>query len=127
MTSDPVVLFEAANRTPQTIAELSLRQPERPLCVARELTKRFESIETRSLSDWNEQQRDFRGEITLVLGACAERAERRAPDDLDARIESELQRGVPARAISLALAKESGLPRRELYQRVLAAKGQIVN
>ena len=40
----PAVAFESPNRLPASLASLAEAQPERPVAVCRELTKRFEEV-----------------------------------------------------------------------------------
>src|SRR5690606_20925490 len=69
---DAVVVFESPHRTSETLRDLAERTPERLVCVARELTKKFEEFVTLPLSAWANDEREFRGEITLVLGPLPE-------------------------------------------------------
>lgn len=120
-TEEAVVLFEAGNRVHDTLTALAERQPDRLCCVARELTKKFESIQLRPLDDWLDTH-EFRGEVTLVLGP--QRSAQSAPreDELDALIEEQLGKGKGAKEIAEEHAERLGVPRRALYQRVLALK-----
>lgn len=43
-TSGTVVLYESTHRILSTLQEIAQRQPDRPMVVARELTKKFETI-----------------------------------------------------------------------------------
>src|SRR5207248_3041868 len=65
----PVVAFESPQRLPAALRSLAAAQPERPVAVCRELTKRFEEVVRGPAA---EVARSFeeppRGEITLVLG-----------------------------------------------------------
>src|ERR687887_257564 len=68
----PAVAFESPNRLPATLRSLAAAQPERPVAVCRELTKRFEEIVRGSTAELAERFREPpKGEITLVLGGVA--------------------------------------------------------
>ena len=54
-TPEPVVLFESPERTQATLAELADAMPERPACVARELTKLHEEVVRGTLADARER------------------------------------------------------------------------
>ncbi|PIQ73064.1 rRNA (cytidine-2'-O-)-methyltransferase, partial [Candidatus Roizmanbacteria bacterium CG11_big_fil_rev_8_21_14_0_20_36_8] len=43
-TEGTVVLYEATHRIQKTIEEIATRQPDRPMLIARELTKKFETL-----------------------------------------------------------------------------------
>ncbi len=69
-------------------------------------------------------EREWIGEIVLVLGAHApaDRAARVDDAALDARIDEALARGDHARTVAERLAAWSGRPRREVYERVVERK-----
>lgn len=123
-TPEPVVLFEAANRTAETLKELAAATPERPACVARELTKVHEELVRGRLDALANPEREWLGEVVVVLGAHApdDRTARIDDGSLDARIDEELRAGGHAKGIAERLAAWSGRPKREVYGRVLARK-----
>lgn len=125
-SEEPVVLFEAPQRVAKTISDLSVGQEERPLCVARELTKRFEEIAVRSLGVWRDDEREWRGEVTLVLGRGANATREAELDDdaLERLIGEELARGAAARDIAGQHHARAGISKRTLYQRVLEIKSK---
>ena len=123
-TPEPVVLFEAPSRVGATLRDLADATPERPACVARELTKLHEEFVRASCATLAADEREWIGEIAVVLGP-------HAPDDrtvriddaaLDARIDEALARADHARTIADRLAAWSGRPRRDVYQRVVERK-----
>jgi 16S rRNA (cytidine1402-2'-O)-methyltransferase len=90
--------------------------------VARELTKVHEELARGSLAELAALEREWLGEVTLVLGRHAP-AEHTVPDDaLDRRIDGALAEGRPSKAIAEELAAWSGRPKREVYERVVARK-----
>lgn len=123
---DAVVLFESPQRTYATLHELAERQPHRLACVARELTKKFEEFVTAPLSEWSREEREFRGEITLVLAPVAE-AE--LSDELSAEERDELIRSLVARTSSAkdatrSLVEALGMSKRDAYQLVLTLRDE---
>lgn len=67
-------MYESANRLGSTLADLAAAcGPERPASVARELTKRFETVERGTLARLTELfgERGARGEIVIVVGPAA--------------------------------------------------------
>ncbi len=123
-TPEPVVLFEAANRTQATLRELADATPGRRACVARELTKVHEELVRGTCAELAADEREWRGEIAVVLGAHDPEAREAAIDDaaLDARIDAALGRGEHAKTIADKLAAWSGRPRRAIYERVVTRK-----
>jgi 16S rRNA (cytidine1402-2'-O)-methyltransferase len=120
------VVYEAANRLGATLRDLAEAcGADRPGAVCRELTKVHEQVMRGSLAELAEAVADgsipARGEIVVVVGAGtgARRNEGVAEASLDAalaeverRVRAGLARGDAARAV----AAETGVPRRRLYQ-----------
>ncbi len=123
-TPEPVVLFESPERTVATLAELADSMPDRPACVARELTKVHEEIVRGTLSSLATHRDSWRGEIAIVLGGWAVDARSEQIDDaaVDARIDRELDAGAHAKTVADVVAAWSGRPRREVYERVVRRK-----
>jgi 16S rRNA (cytidine1402-2'-O)-methyltransferase len=123
-TPEPVVIFESPNRTRATLGHLAAATPDRPACVARELTKVHEEIVRGTCSTLGADEREWIGEIAIVLGAHSPADRETAVDDaaLDARIDAELARGLHAKTVAERLAAWCGRPRRDVYERVVARK-----
>ncbi|MGZ3423570.1 MAG: 16S rRNA (cytidine(1402)-2'-O)-methyltransferase [Polyangiales bacterium] len=123
-TPEPVVFYEAGNRTLDTIRELAARAPERPAAVARELTKLHEELVRGTLKELENTLEEPRGEVTIVLGAAPARTEALDDDAIDARIDQELGGGRSAKDTADVVAALSGRPRREIYARVVARRSR---
>jgi 16S rRNA (cytidine1402-2'-O)-methyltransferase len=123
-TPEPVVLFESPNRTQDTLRDLAAATPERAACVARELTKMHEEIVRGTCASLAALDREWIGEIAIVLGAHAPESREASVDDaaLDSRIDEELGRGLHAKTVAERLAAWSGRPKREVYERVIARR-----
>jgi 16S rRNA (cytidine1402-2'-O)-methyltransferase len=123
-TPEPVVLFEASNRLQATLRDLAEATPNRRACVARELTKLHEELVRGTCAELADAEREWRGEVAVVLGAHAPEEREAHIDDvaLDARIVGELAKGERARTVAEKLAAWSGRPKREVYERVLSHK-----
>ena len=113
-----LVLFEAPHRLLELLEDLLQELGDRPLQVARELTKRHEEQigPTVSAALAHFRQVPPRGECTLVLGGAV------APEPAywsDAALKAELMErvaaGLSSRDAARKLAEETGLPRRDLY------------
>ena len=112
----PIVAFESPNRLPATLRSLASVQPERPVAVCRELTKRFEEVARGSAAELAERLREPpKGEITLVLGGVAATA---APGD-EARAADAVRElvaaGLPRRRAAEVVSGLTGVSRRRLY------------
>ena len=114
--SYPAVAFESPNRLPATLRSLASVQPERPVAVCRELTKRFEEVVRGSAAELAERLREPpKGEITLVLGgvtaAPAPGDEARATDAVRELVAA----GLPRRSAAEVVSGLTGVSRRRLY------------
>ncbi len=122
-TEEVVILFESPARLAQTLVDLGQAMPDRAAVVARELTKLHEEAVRGTLAQLATLEREWIGEITLVLGPAVARA---APIldgvEIDRRIDEELARGRRAKDVADQLALETNLPKRELYARVIARR-----
>ena len=123
-TPEPVILFESPERTQATLAELADAMPERPACVARELTKLHEEVVRGTLASLAKDRDGWRGEVAIVLGGWTPDMRSEVIDDvaIDARIDRELEGGTHAKAVADVVAAWCGRPRREIYERVVRRK-----
>ena len=124
LTHEPraVVLLEAPHRI-AALAEALAVLGERPVTVARELTKQFEQIATlpcAELPAWlaADAQRE-RGEFALVLHPAVATA---SADDAGERVLRLLLPELPLKTAVKLAAEISGAPRNALYERALAWK-----
>ena len=112
---EPFVLFEAPHRVTATAAELAdVLGRERRVVVARELTKKFETLLPCLAGELREAIGDEpRGEYVLLVDAAAD-----AAADIDAvtrRWLAALAEALPASRAAALAAKVSGVPREQLY------------
>jgi len=124
-----LVFYEAPHRVAATIAALAGALGEqRPLVIARELTKRFESVHRGRLGDagaWLAADPDrLRGEFVLIVGApIPQHVEARGETDNahDAILAALLAELPLAQAVRLAVSI-TGAPKNGLYRRALALR-----
>jgi 16S rRNA (cytidine1402-2'-O)-methyltransferase len=120
-----IVLFEAPHRITATLADLHAALGDRDVVIARELTKRFETIARLPLAEaaaWVAADDDRRrGEFVLVLEGRG--AEASAAADPRAILETLLAELPVKQAVSLAV-KLTGARRNDLYALALELKGK---
>jgi 16S rRNA (cytidine1402-2'-O)-methyltransferase len=119
---ETLVLFESPRRLPMLLGELcSSFGAARQASVARELSKRHESVERGTLAELAQRFADApRGEVTLVVAGAPPRAVDVA--ELDDAIRVALRAGSSPRTIAATLAAEWNVSRRSVYSRALALR-----
>jgi 16S rRNA (cytidine1402-2'-O)-methyltransferase len=114
--SATLVWYEAPHRLLETLSDLRDVFGDRAAAVARELTKRFETVERGKVSDLAGlfTRAPPRGEITVLIGP----PETDDPEDLDGRLRAALATQTVKDAAALVSAA-TGLPRKVVYARAL--------
>jgi 16S rRNA (cytidine1402-2'-O)-methyltransferase len=116
---ETLVAYESPHRLLDALKDIERTMGERPLAVARELTKLHEEIVRGKPAELLQHfsERRPRGEITLVIGGSV------PPEWDDERVATalahELASGASPSAAARVVAKRSGRPRRELYQQAI--------
>jgi 16S rRNA (cytidine1402-2'-O)-methyltransferase len=121
-----VVLYEAGNRTGETLADLTSALGPRRCLVARELTKLHEEIVRATLPELAKRfQEGARGEVVLIVEApdeaVGEGVERPPIDEV---IRARLAAGGRVKDIAQELASEYELPRQQVYAAVLRVRDE---
>lgn len=116
-----LAFYEAPHRLAETLAAMHAALGPRPAAVARELTKRFETVVDGPLDDLATRfaAEETKGEIVILVAP---------PDDApmseaDARtLLAEALTRMPASAAAAEVARRTGLARRDLYAIAMALK-----
>lgn len=121
-----VVLYEAGNRTGETLADLAAALGDRRAAVARELTKLHEEIARGTLAELAERfAGGARGEVTLVVaGAPGQAAEEPAAEPLEEELRRRMAGGEAPSAIAREVARARGLRRGDVYAALERLKGR---
>lgn len=117
------VFFEAPHRLGACLADLvAVLGPTRRGVVCRELTKTYEEVRRGTLAELAERfSGEVRGEVTVVL-AGAEPVVAETPEELARLVSVREAAGEPRKEAIAGVARETGVPRREVYDAVVAAK-----
>ncbi len=121
-----LVYFESPHRVAETLRAMAEAfGADRRAAVCRELTKTYEEVKRGSLAElaaW--AAGDVRGEITLVVeGAPEPGPQDLTPAELARRVAvREEEAGERRKEAIAAVAAETGLPKREVFDAVVAAK-----
>jgi 16S rRNA (cytidine1402-2'-O)-methyltransferase len=119
-----MIFFEAPHRLAAALAAMAdAFGPERPAAVCRELTKTYEEVRRAPLGELAEwAAAGVRGEITLVVGGAPERSGEADLDELAGEVERRATAGVPRKDAIGEVARENRVPKRDLYDAVIARK-----
>jgi 16S rRNA (cytidine1402-2'-O)-methyltransferase len=119
-----MVFFEAPHRLAESLADLAAAfGDERPAAVCRELTKTHEQVLRGPLAElvtW--AGGEVRGEITLVVAGAAPVAEAAQPHELAAEVAARESAGEPRKEAIAAVARARSLPKRAVFDAVVAHK-----
>ena len=118
------VLFEAPHRLAEALADMAaVLGPERRAVVCRELTKTYEQVVRGTLPElvaW--AAGGVRGEVTLVLEGAPAPTVDLTPAELVRQVGVREAAGLTRKEAIVAVASETGLPRRDVYDAVVALK-----
>ncbi len=120
-----LVFYETGPRLLATIAELAAVLGSREAAVARELTKRFESVRRMNLAALAQHYRDRspddmpKGEIVVLVGPPDASQAPMEQAELDAMLRDALVR-LPLKSAVEEVTVGTGRPRNEIYRRALA-------
>lgn len=117
-----IILYEAPHRLVSTLEDLLEALGDRPLAIVRELTKKYEEVRRGTLSSLLAyfQEQEPKGEFTLVLAGKPPEEPREI--DLNSLVEEVFaleKQGQQRKTAIKEVAKNHGVPKRELYQAVL--------
>jgi 16S rRNA (cytidine1402-2'-O)-methyltransferase len=116
-----LIFLESPHRLLDALADLESVLGDRPVAVARELTKLHEEIWRGTVSGAREHftQNEPRGEFTLVIGGAKEiQKPKWTEDKVMIAIKFGLKLGESPSALAKRLAQESGWERKEIYNRI---------
>ncbi|MGW6024454.1 16S rRNA (cytidine(1402)-2'-O)-methyltransferase [Streptomyces sp. NPDC055099] len=120
-----LVYFEAPHRIDDTLVAMAeVFGDERRAAVCRELTKTYEEVKRGSLRELAQWAADgVRGEITVVVEGAPEKSPGDlGPDELVRRVRVREEAGERRKEAIAAVAAEAGLPKRDVFDAVVAAK-----
>ena len=119
-----LIAFESPNRLAATLAAIAETcGPDRRVCVGRELTKRFETITAATARELSEHfaNETIKGEIVILIAPAEEDGETWAGERLDTLLR-DLLSAMPVSKAAREAADATGLPKTDLYRRLLELK-----
>ena len=120
-----LIFLESPHRIVESLEDLLDLLGDRPICVAREMTKLFEEFRRGQISGAlaHFKSQPVRGEFTLVVGGNPSMDEGRWTEkEMLAAIKKEMKSRKSAKDISTELSGRSGWSKKEVYARVNQSK-----
>ena len=117
-----LIFFESPYRIVESLEDILSILGDRPICVAREMTKMFEEYWRGDVSGAAEyfKSQPARGEFTLVIeGKTKDESEKWTEDELLKAIRKGLKSDIPVKSISVELAEQSGWNKKEVYRLII--------
>ncbi|MEV4014854.1 16S rRNA (cytidine(1402)-2'-O)-methyltransferase [Nonomuraea angiospora] len=115
-----MVFFESPRRLASSLEAMAEAfGPDRQAAVCRELTKTYEEVRRGGLGELAEwAAKDVKGEITLVVAGYVPGEGEPDLDELVAEVDRRVAEGVQRKLAVAEVAKQAGIPKRELYDLV---------
>ncbi len=118
-----LIFFETPHRLLDSLDDMLAVLGDRPIAAARELTKLHEEVFRGKISEARAHFTEPRGEFVLVVEGTKEtESEKWTEERLTSVIAREMEGGKSASQIAGELTKQSGWPRREIYQKINRAQ-----
>lgn len=118
-----LIFYESPHRLRDTLQDLAdILGSNRQIVIARELTKLYEEFWRGTIADAiaHYQQKEPQGEYTLVLAGTPPSQPQLTEVELKAELLAMMQEGISRSQASRQLAKDTSIPRRQLYQLALS-------
>lgn len=119
-----LVFYEAPHRVVETLADFAALLPDRPVVVARELTKIHEEFLRGKAAEVREEllrRGAVKGEITLLVGKAQPEEPAPAPEaDVRSRLKQLERQGLSRMEAMKRLARELGVGKRDVYRMIEA-------
>ena len=119
-----LVIYEAPSRVVGTLHALARSLGDRPACVARELTKRYETFVRGRLSTLADrmQAEPPQGEVVIVVGPGTPEQTNADADEIEATARRWLAEGQAPAEVARAIAGAFGMTKRQAYKVVVSLR-----
>ncbi|MBS3969895.1 MAG: 16S rRNA (cytidine(1402)-2'-O)-methyltransferase [Clostridia bacterium] len=114
-----LIFYESPHRLIEALEDIQEIFGERMVCVARELTKKFEEFKRATPAELIEYYNGkVKGEITLIISGAEKQSPGEALDmaDLLRKVQDLIKDGLHKKEALKAIARKYNVPKRELYQ-----------
>ena len=113
-----LIFYESCHRIKRFLEDAVEILGERPVVMARELTKRYEEIIRGTMSDVLSvsQERELKGEIVVVIAGASESREIPAPAIMRTQLKTLMAGGLSKKDAIKKLAVQANIPKRVVYE-----------
>lgn len=118
-----LIFYEAPHKLKNTLSDMYNSFGDRRICIARELTKKFEDIRHTTLSEAMAfyETNPPKGEFVLIIEGAEKKESENELNSLDvfAHLEHYMSCGEDKKNAIKLVAKDRGVPKREIYEQVM--------
>jgi len=114
-----IIALEAPHRVAAALADILQVLGDRRIAVCRELTKLYEEVFRGTISQAIEHFSEPRGEFTLVIEGQVTLEKPQLTDAIERQLQQMYMAGATAKEAVAAMAGETGLKKKELYQTLI--------
>lgn len=113
-----LIFYESCHRIKRFLEDALEILGERPVVMARELTKKYEEIIRGTMSDVLSvsQERELKGEIVMVIAGASESKEIPAPAIMRTQLKTLMAGGLSKKDAIKKLAVQANIPKRAVYE-----------
>lgn len=113
-----LIFYESCHRIKRFLEDAVEILGERPVVMARELTKKYEEIIRGTMSDVLSvsQERELKGEIVMVIAGASESKEIPAPAIMRTQLKTLMAGGLSKKDAIKKLAVQANIPKRVVYE-----------
>ena len=112
------ILFDTPHNLEKTILDFKDHFPDRKLCIARELTKKFEEYTLLDIRDMDISQLTIKGEFVLILSGKVGKNEEKI-EDFKEEIQDLLNKGMKTKDISKKIKEKTNISKNEIYDYII--------
>ena len=121
-----LIAFESPHRIVEALADVAAVLDNRRVAVSRELTKLHEEVLRGTATEVHDilaARPSVKGEITLVIAPPEQNSLQPSDEEIEAAIDAAIT-SMPAAKAAAEVARRFDLPKKDIYARILARKGE---
>lgn len=114
------IFFEGASRVEESVEDLATSFPSSPIAIARELTKKFQTIHRFMGNEWEEVRKSviFKGEFVVLISVEKKKESSLVEEDVKALALEVLKQGNKPKVVAKLLSSILSRPTKEIYEEI---------